>query len=928
MTTLTAATPTFGGGTLIAGAAPASPVQHAGAFSLADIWRIIRQRMLFIILLGTFFTSLGVGGVLLWYFKYPGFAAEAYVQVTSLTAVDPMEDMSRSYVDNQAIRREIQNQALLVTGPTVLQAAIKNPNLRDTRWFREATVEAQSKNESVDDLLEDVLSVSPIRESNLIRVAATWRIPGEVPKIVNTVIDEYIKIVNKRMEASIYEQMQDMAGELERAQTLLKSKTDEIESYIQSSKHGPLGIQIDMEVAELQGHVTDLELLVENLRSVWNEMKTMRPEDVPIDQQMQELIQSDPKIQRLELQVQDSRRNLDLVAERFMANHSMHKSAKAAYETAFQNLESARAQRIVDFRRRRIEEAKRNYTRATDTLVHIKEKLDRALQEQRDKDNGLQRLQALHDEKAVLTRQFELLSEKKSKLEIQNRQEKKVRIEIVQFAVTPNRISSPNLSFWLLASPMLGFGLSCGLAFLLDLTDKSIRTPRDVSRTQLPVLGTIPSTDDDEVVFERVETACLDAPHSVVAEAFRSLRANLFFSAPAEQQGVILVTSPGGDNGKTTIATNLAISIALSGRRVLLVDANFRRAALPTIFPNARHEGLSNILIGQGQLRDYVSQTHVPGLDILGAGPIPPNPAELLGSSYLRDVIVDARSRYDQVIFDGPPVLLVSDAMVLAGAVDGCLLVCEYRRTSRGALQRSRTNLEAINARIFGAVLNKVEGRRGGYYRKQYRDYYVYQEPDEELGNREKLDVTALSNATAPSETDDYAETTEPDRFDDTPHGGSGGSGGADEAESYGIDESAEVQGLDELEDVPPTTEASIVTEAPETIVETAPTAETRSPTTPKVPDVELSDLDLGSLPDLSDLEQLDIKTEFDIETPPAPPRRSDDTNFGARPDEDALDLENLADEMEELDSEDFRIDDRFDLGDDSTGDDEPDTRQ
>jgi capsular exopolysaccharide synthesis family protein len=258
------------------------------------------------------------------------------------------------------------------------------------------------------------------------------------------------------------------------------------------------------------------------------------------------------------------------------------------------------------------------------------------------------------------------------------------------------------------------------------------------------VLGTIPTVDDDEVEIERVETASIDAPHSITAEAFRNLRANLFFSAPAEQQGVVLVTSPSGGNGKTVVASNLAISIALSGRRVLLIDANFRRPGLARVFPNVRPEGLSNILIGQNRLADLAVSTNVPGLDVLGSGPTPPNPAELLGSSYLRDVIVDARSQYDQVIIDGPPVLLVSDAMVLAGAVDGVLMVCQYRSTSRGAFQRTQSQLEAMNARVFGAVLNMVETRAGGYFRKIYREFYEYQEPEEQLaGGQLKLDASA-----------------------------------------------------------------------------------------------------------------------------------------------------------------------------------------
>jgi len=438
----------------------------------------------------------------------------------------------------------------------------------------------------------------------------------------------------------------------------------------------------------------------------------------------------------------------------------------------------------------------------------------------------------------MLRFQYENLVEQKNLLNRTLNWEQTVQIQVQSAAVQPLRISSPVLELWIPAGSLLALAISVGIALLIELTDKSVRTPRDMIRSQLPVLGTIPTTDDDEVEIDRVETACLDAPHSIVSEAFRNLRANLFFSAPAEQQGVILVTSPSGGNGKTTIATNLAISIALSGRRVLLVDANFRRAALPQIFPGMKSDGLSNILIGQGFLKDYVTETRVPGLDVLGAGPIPPNPAELLGSSYLRDVVVDARSRYDQVIFDGPPVLLVSDAMVLAGAVDGCLLVCQYRETSRGALQRTQTNLEAINARIFGAVLNAVQTRAGGYFRKIYRDYYEYQEADEDQGATPRPQLDAAQAA------------AEKDPAEDPPKSPPGGTAvAALDADAAGTEDS-------------PSSPADIGA---------------------------VDDLDIAKTPDLGEA-------------------------GGSTSDLAAADLDS---DLTDLDSDDFKIDDEFDLGDD-----------
>lgn len=280
---------------------------------------------------------------------------------------------------------------------------------------------------------------------------------------------------------------------------------------------------------------------------------------------------------------------------------------------------------------------------------------------------------------------------------------------------------------------MLGLLMGVGLAMLLEVVDTSVKTSRDIVRhVHVPILGTVPDLDDEEVDIDQVELASHTAPRSMVAEGFRTIRTNLLLSAPAERQRSVLVTSAKPEEGKTAVAANLAISIAQSGRRVLLVDANFHRPTLHQFFPKARREGLSNVLIGQSPVEKLASATDLPNLDVLTSGPIPPNPTELLAGSYLRDMINQATTRYDQIIFDGPPVLLVSDVLVMTGSVDGVILVCRAKTSSRGTVMRAHEQLERVNGHVFGAVLNAAQVRRGGYFREQMRTYYDYQ-PEEAL---------------------------------------------------------------------------------------------------------------------------------------------------------------------------------------------------
>ena len=304
-----------------------------------------------------------------------------------------------------------------------------------------------------------------------------------------------------------------------------------------------------------------------------------------------------------------------------------------------------------------------------------------------------------------------------------------IRVNVAQPAIKPLERSTPSL-YLIPVGGFLAVILSLGVGLGVELLDKSVRTPQDLIRhVEAAVLGIVPDVDDDEVPIEKVETAVRDVPRSMVAEAFRRIRTNLQFSAPADKQRSIAVVGARPEDGTTSVACNLALSLAQAGRRVLLVDANLRRPALSRVFANVGARGLSNVLIGDGAWTDMVGKTDQPQLDVLGSGPTPPNPVELLGGQHLRRFLDEATSKYEQVIFDTAPILLASDAAVLSAAVDGAILVIRANRSSRGIARRAWTLLTEVNARLFGTVLNAARRPRRISFREQLRTFYEYQ-PD------------------------------------------------------------------------------------------------------------------------------------------------------------------------------------------------------
>ncbi|HHW13688.1 MAG TPA: CpsD/CapB family tyrosine-protein kinase [Firmicutes bacterium] len=222
--------------------------------------------------------------------------------------------------------------------------------------------------------------------------------------------------------------------------------------------------------------------------------------------------------------------------------------------------------------------------------------------------------------------------------------------------------------------------------------------------------------------------------NSPVVEAFRSLRTNIQFAGVKAPLRVIEVTSTGPGEGKSSVAANLACVMALtSGTRCILVDADLRKPVQAKTFGRSGRVGLTNVLVGSLTPDEALCDTDIEGLKLLPSGPLPPNPAELLGSAAMESLLKELRTAADTIIVDTPPVLPVTDAALLAPKVDGTLLVVRSGVTAREAALRAKQLLETAQARIIGVVLNGVTPRDGGYYHHYYHYYYA----DQRAGGKE-----------------------------------------------------------------------------------------------------------------------------------------------------------------------------------------------
>jgi capsular exopolysaccharide synthesis family protein len=228
------------------------------------------------------------------------------------------------------------------------------------------------------------------------------------------------------------------------------------------------------------------------------------------------------------------------------------------------------------------------------------------------------------------------------------------------------------------------------------------------------------------MVMPRPDTRRLvvhDDPKAVSSEAFRTLRTNLQFASPDAKLETILITSSVPAEGKSTVCSNLAVSIVQTGKDVILVDCDLRKPTVHKAFGLNNAVGLTSVLTGQVAVEDALQKTHCEGLSVLTAGPLPPNPTELLQSNVMQEVLKKLKLMGDQVLLDAPPVLPVADSMILSTYVDGVVLVIASRQVPREIALRAKELLQNTNARLLGVVLNQVRYSSDGD--QYYYNYYT-----------------------------------------------------------------------------------------------------------------------------------------------------------------------------------------------------------
>ena len=320
-------------------------------------------------------------------------------------------------------------------------------------------------------------------------------------------------------------------------------------------------------------------------------------------------------------------------------------------------------------------------------------------------------------------------------------------IKVIDPAEVPGGPYKPNVKMNLLLAMVVGLFLGVGLAFFFEYLDNTIKTPEDVEQLiRLPSLGMVPELSyekrkrSEKGAFYPVELVTHGHPKSVLSEAYRNIRTSILLSFSEKPPKKIVVTSANPFEGKTTTVINTAIALSQTGAQVVVIDGDMRKPRVHKIFEGDGENGtgLSNYLSGIADLKMIVKRTEVPNLYYIPAGPIPPNPSELLGSKLFTTMLQALGVKFDHIVLDSPPVLGFADAAIISSAIDGVILVAAGGKTPKETLQHAKEALLQVNAKILGVVINRVDIQKSYYGYYYYRYHYYY-------GKEKKKELTYTS---------------------------------------------------------------------------------------------------------------------------------------------------------------------------------------
>ena len=598
---------------------------------------------------------------------------------------------------------------------------------------RQLTSEQLANLEPYEDAIVTNEIVSPVEKTNLVVISYTHTSPELAQRVANALADVFVQNNLERQEAGTSKAGIALAKAIAEYQQKVKDERDARFNFAKANNLPLTPGGVNLEAKREEGYSDQLleaENARRNLKAAYDAAKNSA------DSLENPEVQKDEHIRKLRDELSDLTEKRTALLQRYTPEWPEVKAIDAQIKSKEDDLKRA-PQQILGAMKKRYEAAEAQYKDLVTQYSSAHGKTTAQTKAEID-------LAAMTQQLATDEQYLNTLSQKQRELNAISG-DAGTNVSIANYSRLPREAIGPARLRTIIVAFLLSLMAGVGLAFLLDFLDDSVKSIDDIDRyIHLPALALIPAARNDKGRLpaqtessgsnQSTALALVTDVRSPIAEAYRHLRTSLLLSSAGNPPKTILITSSQPSEGKTTTAINTAFMLAQTGAEVLIIDCDLRRPRLHANFNLANARGLTNFLSGESPLEDVLqSYERVPNLKLLTSGPIPPNPAELLGSEEMRKLLQSLSERFTHVIVDSPPAISFTDAAILSTFVDGVILVVHGGRSSRAVVRRARQQLLDVGAHIFGVVLNNVKadshGYGGGYYSAYYQsDYYTEEE--------------------------------------------------------------------------------------------------------------------------------------------------------------------------------------------------------
>lgn len=723
-----------------------------------DIKRFVSLRALPVILITV---VLAVPFAVLGWFAAPDvYTASAVLHFRSV--VGSILEQGSGSAATVSYEKFVGTELAKLKGNIVLNRVLERPEIQALR----------SVQEQFDKLafLEGTISASKSRDSELVTIYCTMKSRAEALAVLEAVMDVYEKQALSEESGTETNRIAVLNTEIDnrnRELDMQRKRIEELEGALgfigggnpeeskEAEQYRDKWLQAQDRVTEAENIVKDVEDTLRRIEGLQTQHTADR--NAPIYEfDIESMVVHDPRVSSAQSELTTRENRVSLLAQSHKPAHPDYKAAERELESVKSNVtlkeQLARSDALKTVRGQfesQLESSKRNLTDEQDNLASVKERYDNYVKQQQDNQEMASaeraRLQMLK-EQATGNRQFiSGLEEQVRKIQLDEQAPARVSVASQPYA-SPSK--DRKTKFIMAFLGMIGaFGLGMVYGVARELLDQQIRTRQDVARiSDLPTIASIPHLSEDRMLGD-ADCALLMAqhPNSIIADEYRRILARILYPEDnAAEIGSLMVVSASTREGKTSVAINLAVALEQANRRVLLIDLSSQKPDVERKFGLEPGIGLSELLQNEHAREDLIRRTAFENLGVVGPGRDADALAGRLASREMMDFMEWADERFDHIIVDTPPLLLMSDAKLLAPAMDGVLFIVGAGASTLGMVCRCLNDLEQLRANIIGVVINGIRNMRGGYLKKNQSLFYAYTERAEDgvlMGEVPDIDV-------------------------------------------------------------------------------------------------------------------------------------------------------------------------------------------